>query len=59
MSAAGWHTVVYRARICWIALARRTPFPRGEMLLGPDGGKFAFGQSRAEALANLLDQCGA
>ena len=48
-----WHTTVYRGRICWIALARRTPFPRGIQLLGPDGGKFVFGQTREEAMANL------
>jgi hypothetical protein len=51
----GWHVAIYRSRICWIALARRTPFPRGELMPGP-GGRFAFGQSRDEALANLRDE---
>ncbi len=56
---AGWHVAVYRARVCWIALARRTPFPKGCFLLGADGGRFAFGQTRDEALANLRDECAA
>lgn len=53
-----WHIVAYKSRVCWIALARRTPFPRGCCLLGPDGGKFAFGQSSDEALANLRAEIG-
>jgi hypothetical protein len=51
----GWHFTVYRARVCWIALARRSPFPRGFRVLGPEGGRFAFGQSRDEALAALRE----
>jgi len=51
----GWHTTVYRGRICWIALARRTPFPRGFQVLGPDGGEFGLGQTSAEAMANLRE----
>lgn len=54
----GWHTAVYKARVVWIALARRTPFPRGCFLLGPEGGKFAFGQTRDEAMENLRAEIG-
>lgn len=50
-----WHFAVYRLRTCWIALARRTPFPHGFRLLGAAGGKFAFGQTREEALAGLRE----
>ncbi len=54
-----WHIAVYRARICWIALARRTPFPRGFYVLGDGGGRFAFGQTRDEAMAALNERLAA
>ncbi len=46
---ARWYFAIYKARCCWIGLAN--PRPNGR-LLAP-GGRFAFGQSRAETLANL------
>ena len=47
--ATRWHFAVYRTRCCWIALAN--PFPNGQLLA--NGGRFAFGQSRSEAMSNL------
>ncbi len=51
--AERWYFAIYRGRVCWIGLARRTPFPPGCNLLGPEGGRFAFGESREECVAEL------
>ncbi len=54
---SGWHVTVYRTSVAWIALARRTPFPRGTALLEP-GGRFALGKSRDEAMEGLREEIG-
>jgi hypothetical protein len=51
----GWHTIVYRIPIGWIALGRRTPFRAREFLLGPAGGRVGLGHTRSEAMEALRE----
>lgn len=50
-----WHMAIYRGAICWIGLAQLWPFRGRERLLCPRTGRFAFGETREEALSNLRE----
>jgi hypothetical protein len=55
----GWFFAIYRGAICWIGLAQRAPFRGRERHLCPRTGRFAFGDTRDEAVSNLREVVGA